>query len=331
MGAQGSSNFHPLRFLPPQHSLFSSNMRGFLFAASTSLVSAGDIPLTWNDCSDETFKTKITSVTPDHVSIGKVTTITGTGTLAEDVDEEILFDGKLELALDDCTGSASKGNSCNFPLDTGKIGFQGLEFPVKAGEIPIEVDLLIRTILPADALTAVAEVTAVSASKGTMFCLEVYTKKSADSHLGQGILDVTWSDCGAGDALVTVDSLEPKQIYQGQNTKFIGKGMLPMDIEEDDITFDMKLKVQLVDCSGKASKGAKCNLPLDLGYLKFAPLDVPVKAGETSISVDLKLSSLVPSSLVDSTTHVTAKTQSGDDVFCLNVLTTPTQQESVQV
>jgi hypothetical protein len=301
-------------------------------AASLVLAQAGtDIPLTWNDCSDETYKTKIHTVTPDHVTTGKTTTIIGTGTLAEDILQDVKFDGKLELALDDCSGSASKGNTCNFPLDTGKIGFKGIDFPLKAGEVPIEVDLLIRSILPADALTATAEVKAVSASKGTMFCLEVYTQKSPDSHLGQGILDVTWSDCGGGDALVTVDSLEPNQIYQGKNTQFIGRGILPVDIEEDDITFDMKLKVQLLDCNGSASKGKKCDLPLGLGYMEFKGLDIPVTAGETSIAVDLKLSSIVPSSLVDSTTHVTAKTQSGENVFCLNVLTTPAKDDAVQV
>lgn len=223
-----------------------------------------------------------------------------------------------------------KAKPANF-LNTGTIGFQGFEFPVKAGEIPVEVDLRISKILPADALTSVAEISAVSASKGLVFCLNAYTKKSPDSHFGVGILDVTWSDCGGSDALVTVDSLTPNQIKQGQDTKFVGTGNLPTDIEEDDITFTTKLKVQLLDCKGKASDGAKCNLPLALGYLQFAPLPSPVHAGDVPVSVDLKLSSLVPSSIVDSTTHVQATTSSGENVFCLNVVTTPSAGVPVAV
>jgi len=236
----------------------------------------------------------------------------------------------LELSLEDCTGTASAGKTCHFPLNTGTIGFKGLDFPVRAGEVPIEVELDISRLLPADALTAVAEVTAVSASKGTVFCLDAYTKKSPASHIGVGILDVTWSDCGGDDAMVTVDSLTPNQIKQGTKTTFIGKGQLPADIEEDDITFNMKLKVQLLDCTGKAASGKKCNLPLNLGYMEFKGIPSPVSAGDTAISVDMKLSNLIPSAVVDSTTHVTAKTQSGENVFCLNVLTTP-QMSAVEV
>merc|ERR1711982_192028 len=210
---------------------------------------------------------------------------------------------------EDCTGDAGQSKTCKFPLNTGTIGFQGFEFPVKAGEIPVEVDLKISKILPADALTSVAEISAVSASKGLIFCLNAYTKKSPDSHFGVGILDVTWSDCGGDDAMVTVDSLTPNQIKQGTKTTFIGKGQLPADIEEDDITFNMKLKVQLLDCTGKAASGKKCNLPLNLGYMEFKGIPSPVSAGDTAISVDMKLSNLIPSAVVDSTTHVTARTQ----------------------
>lgn len=301
-----------------------NSMKFALASSLAAVASAGaSLPLTWNDCSDETYKTKINSLTPDAVTIGQTTTIVGTGHLLEDITEDITFDGKLELSLEDCTGTASAGKTCHFPLNTGTIGFKGLDFPVKAGEIPIEVDLDISRLLPADALTAVAEVTAISKSKGTLFCLEVYTKKSPDSHIGVGILDVTWSDCGGDDALVTVDSLTPSQIKQGQQTTFIGKGPLPVDIEEDDIEFTMKLKVQLIDCNGSAASGKKCNLPLNLGYMEFKGIPSPVPAGDTAISVDMKLSNLIPSAIVDSTTHVTAKTKSGENVFCLNVLTTP--------
>lgn len=306
-------------------------MKSVMFASLASVVAAGaDLPLTWNDCSDETYATKVNALTPDHVTIGSTTTITGTGHLLEDIAEDITFDGKLELSLENCVGSASEGKMCHFPLNTGTIGFKGIDFPVQAGEIPIEVDLQISKLLPADTLTAVAEITAVSASTGTVFCLEVYTKKSQDSHFGQGILDVTWSDCGGADAMVTVDTLTPSQIKQGQKTNFIGKGKLPTTIEKDDITFTMKLKVQLIDCNGPATKDKKCNLPLGLGYMEFKGIESPAKAGDIGISVDLKLSNAIPSAIVDSTTHVIAKTASGKNVFCLNVLTTP-QAEAVEV
>jgi len=295
-------------------------MQSAMLAASIVSASAGgSIPLTWADCSDETFKTKIHDLTPASIQIGSTTTITGTGTLLEDIAEDVQFEGTLSLSLDDCTGDAQVGKSCNFPLDTGSIAFSGIDFPIKAGEVPIEVDLKISKLLPAEALKSVAEIRATSASKGALFCLNVHTLKSGFNQLG-----VTWEDCSEeAGALVPVSSLTPDTIKEGQLTKFIGKGMLPEDIELDDVVFDMKLKVQLIDCKGSAFKTTKCNLPLALGYMEFQGIPNPVPAGETAISVDMKLSNLIPSAIVDSTTHVVANTASGAPVFCLDVYTKP--------
>merc|ERR1719238_1416024 len=124
-----------------------------LSVAVATANTGATIPLTWSDCSDETYKIKIHSLVPDGVTIGKTTAITGTGTLLEDISEDIQFEGTLSLSLDDCTGDAQKGKSCNFPLDPGSIAFTGIDFPVKAGEIPIEVELKISKLLPAEALT----------------------------------------------------------------------------------------------------------------------------------------------------------------------------------
>merc|ERR1739845_307973 len=124
-------------------------------------------------------------------------------------------------------------------------------------------------------------------------------------------------------ALVPVDQLSPDEIKEGQLTKFIGSGLLPEDIDVDDVVFDTKLKVQLLHCQGSAFETKKCKLPLDLGYMEFQGIPSPVEAGETAISVDMKLSNLVPSAVVVSTTHVEAKTESGAPVFCLDVFTQP--------
>jgi hypothetical protein len=294
----------------------------------TLAVAGGDIPLTWSDCSDETYKTAVTKLVPDHVTIGQTTMITGTGHLLEDITEDINFDGRFRLQLDDCTGDSAVSQTCKFPLDTGHIGFVGMEFPVKAGEVPVEVDVKISKILPATALNCTVKVEAVSKSKGTVFCLDVDTTRSPDSHLGVGILDVTWSNCG-DDALVKVDELTPAQIKQGEETKFIGKGTLLEDITEDDVDLTISIEIALVDCAGNAAEGKKCKFPLDLGYLDFQALPSPVSAGDMDVSVALKLSNIVPSALVPvTTTHVHAWTQSGEKVFCLDVMTNPDSGES---
>jgi hypothetical protein len=258
-----------------------------------------------------------------------VTSIVGSGHLLEDIVEDISFDGRFRIQLDDCAGDAATAKTCQFPGDAGQITFAGMDFPVKAGIVPVEVDVKISKIVPADILNCTVQVSAVSKSKGTVFCVDVETTKSPDSHLGVGILDMTWSNCGGVDPLVKVDNLTPAQIKQGENTPIIGSGLLLEDLAEDDIDFDMSISVSMVDCAGKSSEGKKCNFPLDAGYIDFKPLPSPVSAGDIDVSVDFKLSGLVPTSLLPATTtHVKAVTASGENVFCLDVLTDATVVES---
>jgi hypothetical protein len=300
------------------------------FASCVASAAAGGlIPLTWSDCSDETYKTKISNLAPLQVETGKITTLTGSGHLLEDIAEDIHFDGRFELQLDDCIADAGVGTKCDFPLDTGHISIKGLDFPVKAGRVPFETGLRITRDLPASSLNTTSQITAVSKSKGTLFCIDVETTRSPDSHFGVGILDVTWSNCGGVDAMIKVDSLTPSQIKQGEETTFVGSGMLLEDIDEDDIQVDMRVKIALIDCPGTVSNPKKCNFPIDLGYMQMHAIPTPLKAGDVDVDLDLKLSIIVPVKLAPvSTTHVHAWTDSGDKVFCLDVFTGMDRKES---
>merc|ERR1719218_460451 len=51
----------------------------------TATASATDLKLTWSDCGDASTKAKITSFSPDHLTLGQTTTMVGTGTRSEDV------------------------------------------------------------------------------------------------------------------------------------------------------------------------------------------------------------------------------------------------------
>jgi len=69
-----------------------------------------------------------------------------------------------------------------------------------------------------------------------------------------------------------------------------------------------------------------CKFPVGFGSLTFDGVDFPIKAGPQDINVDLDLSALVPSSLMKTTTKVTAVTSGGDQIFCMNVITGKSDQ-----
>jgi len=115
--------------------------------------------------------------------------------------------------------------------------------------------------------------------------------------------------------------VNPKLIPLHGESQIIGTGTLLEDVDEA-VSYDMVMETQFTDCIGSASEGKTCNFPMDMGSIAFDPLPTPVQAGEIPINVDLKISKLLPATLLDTTTIVTAKgKKTGNKIFCLNVYT----------
>jgi len=298
------------------HSNCDCKMRSFIATSLVSVASA-DLALTWNDCGDETYHAKISTVTPDTLKEGSEVTISGFGDLDQDIDEGVSFTMAMEGQFTDCKGIASAGAKCNFPLDMGSIEFLGLSPPYLAGEVPIAVDIKISKALPSTLLETTTQVTAYGATSGNLiFCMNVYTKKSADSKS----LDTDWSDCGQEQgAKAIITGLTPATLEKGSVQHIIGTGLLVEDVEEE-LKFESSMRIAFLECDGDGVKGKKCHFPLDLGSVEFKGIPTPIKAGPQQIDVDLKMSKLIPSG-TKSTTHVVAKSASGLNLFCLNVNT----------
>lgn len=297
-------------------------MRAFILA---STAAATDLAVTWSDCGDSSYHVKMTDVQPSVITMGGTTTITGSGTLDEDITDAVTFDLAMETQFVDCKGVGSTGKKCNFPLALGSIDFLGMQTPFKAGEIPVNVDVLISRTLPASLLETTTLVTGKGKDSGNkIFCINVYTKKSADSKFGKGVLDVSWSDCGDADTKSLVHDLQPAQLTQGVVNHIVGNGTLSEDVNED-IEFETSMRVKFVSCAGDASVDKKCSFPLAMGSIAMQAIPSPIPAGDTSINVDISMSELVPKSVAITTTHVTAKTASGDNLFCVDVNTAAAQ------
>merc|ERR1712000_445050 len=234
--------------------------------------------------------------------------------------EGITFASSMEASVIDCHADMSVGKKYNFPMDMGSLEVLPLASPLKAGEIPMAFDLKISRLLPATLSTTTTKVTGIGKTSGNkVFCTEVFTVRSPDSHLGVGILDVTWSDCGDADTKAVVHDLQPPQLKQGSVQHIVGTGTLAEDVDED-IRFEVDMSVAFLGCTGDGVAGKKCEFPLDQGYIEFKGIEEPLAACEQSIDVDLKLTKIVPDGS-KTTTHVTAVTASGDKLFCLDVFT----------
>merc|ERR1719181_1601297 len=111
-----------------------ATMKTSVAGALAAAASATDLKLTWSDCGDASTKAKITSFSPDHLTLGQTTTMVGTGTLSEDVSAatyDLEMDGVIHLLS--CKGDASQSKTCALPLSAGTLSFDAMSFPLKAG------------------------------------------------------------------------------------------------------------------------------------------------------------------------------------------------------
>jgi len=284
----------------------------------------GQLKLTYKDCGDASTHVKITGLTPSVATIGKKTTITGSGNVDEDI-EDGNFNMQVALSkgvpLLECKGDASAAKKCSFPLGTGSLTFDGVKFPIKAGPQDINVDLYLSPLLPAGLIKTTTEVTAVSGSGEKIFCMKVITGKSDQN----GVVSLNYEDCGDASTAAKITGLTPSSVTMGKKTRITGKGILDKDITDGNFQLETGYSGgDLADCSGDAGKSKKCGLFGGLlGSLTFEPLTFPIKKGPSSISVDLSLSPLIPVSLAQTVTTVTAATKEGDKLFCMKVFTAP--------
>jgi len=292
-------------------------------------VEGGTLSLSYKDCGSSSTHAKITSLSPSVATTGRTTKITGHGNLDEDIADatfemEVAFSSGVPLL--DCSGDAQAQKKCGFPLGTGSLTFDGVNFPIKAGPQDIPLDLYLSPLLPAGFIKTMTKVTAVTGAGDKIFCIKVFTGEQGDVN---GAVSLSYKDCGDAGTHAKITGLTPSSVQVGRKTKITGKGLLDKDIADG--TFHAQTFFtggDLLSCSGDASQSKKCNIGGMLGSLTFDALSFPVKKGDASVSVDLSLNPLIPASLAQTTTKVTASTKSGDQIFCLEVFTAPSSMNS---
>merc|ERR1719198_2094459 len=144
-------------------------------ALFSGVAVARDLSLTWKDCGGPNTKAKITGFSPNSITLGQKTTVTGKGDLSEAVDSatfDLTMTGAIGQLLH-CSGDASVSKTCSLPLGTGSLTFEGMKFPISAGTVPVNVDLALSAALPG-ALAKTKTITKATAKNGDrLFCMEI--------------------------------------------------------------------------------------------------------------------------------------------------------------
>jgi len=124
-------------------SLASIMMKSAVVASALAVASADTVNLTFQDCGSDSTHARVTNLNPNNIEVPGDSTIVGSGTLDADQTSAsfTLTAKKGFMTLLSGGGSICEDTTINFPLGVGSVTVKGLECPIPAGDLAVEVDL----------------------------------------------------------------------------------------------------------------------------------------------------------------------------------------------
>merc|ERR1711879_919440 len=135
--------------------------------------------------------------------------------------------------------------------------------------------------------------------------------------------DITWQDCGTSSTHGKVTNLTPTTLTMGQETTMTGTGTVDEGVTDGSYNMEVKAGFIKETYSGDICEAKTFTLPLKLGTLKFDGMSCPISKGSVDVSMDIELSSAIPTSLASASINMIALDVDHNQLLCLQVNTKP--------
>lgn len=163
---------------PSQSSL--DQCTGFTSGAATPCLSenstGGTLKLTWSDCGDASTHGKATSLTPESLTLGQKTTVTGQGSLDEAVTGGTFeLDMHASIISKKFTGDICTAKTFTLPLGLGTLSWDGMKCPLAAGTLSVSTDIMLSSAIPSQYAKATISMKATTTQGDKLLCLSLNT------------------------------------------------------------------------------------------------------------------------------------------------------------
>jgi hypothetical protein len=159
---------------------FLCNMSRLALASVLATAEAGTLAVTWKDCGAK--HGKVTDLKPLSIETGSTVTVTGTGT----VDEEVTAGhftatvSALGTKITECSGDGTKDIVCSLPMGVGSVTLKALPFPLAKGTVTIPVEITTSPKIPASLANVDVHVAATEQNGEDAICLDVHAAAKVD-------------------------------------------------------------------------------------------------------------------------------------------------------
>jgi uncharacterized protein YkwD len=149
-----------------------------LVAASLFVaVEAYTLAVTWEDCGAK--HAKVTDLQPTSIQTGTTETLTGTGTVDEDVTSAH-FSATVKAwfgRIASCDGDGTTDIECKLPFGAGVITVKAVSYPLAKGTVEIPVTVKTGARIPASLAKVDIHIKATEQNGESVICMDAHTAK----------------------------------------------------------------------------------------------------------------------------------------------------------
>jgi len=141
-----------------------------------------NLKLDWKDCGSGAAHGTVTALAPTSMPVGSTTTVTGSGTVDEDVTAgtfEVDFKAGAGIVSKTYSGDVCVSKTFELPLGAGTVKWDGLKCPVAKGAVSAPMDIQVSSKLPSVLLHTELTLKATATNGDQLLCMSISTSPEA--------------------------------------------------------------------------------------------------------------------------------------------------------
>lgn len=142
----------------------------------------GTLKVSWKDCGGPSTHGSITGLTPETLTLGQNTTVTGAGKLDEGVTGgSFVIDMTAGPEKQHWTGDICAGKTFDvkvFGMSVVTVIWEGMKCPITKGDVAVATDIMMSSHIPSSFATATIKMSATTSSGDSLLCMEMDTSPS---------------------------------------------------------------------------------------------------------------------------------------------------------
>jgi len=144
--------------------------------AKEEQIQGGTLKVGFSSCGDSSYHGKVTSLSPQTMTIGQKTHMTGKGSVDETVTGgTFTITMKVGWFTRNYDGDFCQSKTFSLPAGLGTVTWNGMKCPASPGDVAVGVDVQMSSMIPSSMSYATIEAKASASNGDKLICMQIKT------------------------------------------------------------------------------------------------------------------------------------------------------------